>query len=120
MSDQLAAAGRKANVSSGPSERGPARWSLAVASILFSAAAFEMLVLYSIVHWEIMFRGSLDGKGPPDAVFTVLGHLWWLRAAFAGLAFVWAIWSLRGYPKWAAIAALVVSMAALSAMAIVM
>ena len=72
-----------------------------------------MFVLYGIVHWQIMFWTGPGAERPPAAVFTVLGHLWWLRVVFAALAVIWAIWSFRGSPKWAATVALIVSLVAL-------
>ena len=29
-----------------------------ISSLLFSAAAFEMFLLYGIVHWQVMFRAN--------------------------------------------------------------
>jgi hypothetical protein len=88
-------------------------WSLVLASLCFSAAAFEMLVLYGIVHWQIMFRTDPNAPRPPQAVYIVLDHLWGLRAVFALLALAWAIWSFRSCPKWASLVALAVSFAIL-------
>jgi hypothetical protein len=85
---------------------------------VFSAATFEMLVLYGIVHWGIMFRYTPDAPAPPRAVFTVLGHLSILRLVFSTLALVWAIWSFREAPRWAARAALGLAVAALFSNAI--
>jgi hypothetical protein len=95
------------------------RWSEVVASLVLSAATFEMLVLYGIVHWDIMFRWSSETPKPPDAVFTVLNHLGALRLVFAVLAFVWAIWSFHGAPRWAAWLALGFAVVALCANAII-
>ena len=94
--------------------------SSACASLLFSVATYEMFVLYGIVHWQIMFRKTPDASRPPEAVFVVLGHLGWLRIIFAILAFVWAIWSLRSSPRWAAIIALALSLGALMTIGLVM
>jgi hypothetical protein len=82
------------------------RLSEVVASFIFSVATFEMLVVYGIVHWNIMFRYTPDMSEPPEAVFTVLGHLSMLRLVFSVLALVWAVWSFRGAPRWAAWTAL--------------
>ena len=79
-----------------------------------------MLVLYGIVHWEIMLRKTPDAPRPPDAVFTVLGHLGWLRIIFALLAFIWAVWSFRTCPKWASLIALAVSLGALITIGMIM
>jgi hypothetical protein len=84
----------------------PNRLSEVIASFVFSLATYEMLVLYGIVHWGIMFRDTPDAPKPPEAVFTVLGHLSMLRLVFSVLAVVWGIWSFRGAPRWAAWAAL--------------
>ena len=90
------------------------------ASLLFSAATFEMLVLYGIVHWQIMFRKTLEAPRPPEAVFLVLGHLAWLRIIFALLAFVWAVWSFRTCPRWVSLMALALSLGALMTIGVVM
>jgi hypothetical protein len=105
-----------------PAEAAPAckSWSFVLASLLFSAATYEMLVLYGIVHWQIMFRWDPTAPRPPEAVFVVLGHLARLRAAFAILAFVWAVWSFRACPRWASVIALIISLVALMTIAIVM
>lgn len=95
-------------------------WSCVCASLLFSVATLEMLVLYGIVHWQIMFRKTPDAPRPPEAVFVVLGHLGWLRTIFAVLAFLWAIWSLRTSPRWAAIIALALSLFALMTIGLAM
>ncbi|MDD4270068.1 MAG: hypothetical protein PHO07_16350 [Pirellulales bacterium] len=94
------------------------RLSEVVASLVFSAATFEMLVLYGIVHWGIMLQNTPDAPAPPRAVFTVLGHLSILRLVFSTLALVWAIWSFREAPRWAARAALGLAVAALFSNAI--
>jgi hypothetical protein len=88
-------------------------WSCVCASLLFSAATFEMLVLSGIVHWQIMFRMAVATPRPPEGVCLVLEHLGWLRIIFAVLAFVWSLWSFRSSPRWAAIIALVISLVAL-------
>ena len=95
-------------------------WSLVLASLLFSAATYEMLVLYGVVHWQIMFRVERDAPRPPEAVFAVLGHLGWLRIIFALLAFIWAVWSFRSCPRWASLVALMLSIAALMTIGIIM
>ena len=110
----------RGSASSGEARHGFRSWSLAIASLLFSAATFEMFVLYGIVHWQIMFRTNPDAQRPPDAVFTVLDHLALLRVVFAVLALVWAVWSFRACPKWAAIIALVVSLVAVATIGIIM
>jgi len=79
-----------------------------------------MLVLYGIVHWQIMFRKTPDAPRSPEAVMVVLGHLGWLRIIFAMLAFVWAILALRSSPRWAAIIALALSLFALMTIGIAM
>ncbi len=79
-----------------------------------------MLVLYGIVHWEIMFRKNPNAPQPPEAVFIVLGHLGYLRMIFALLALVWAVWSFRACPKWASLIALAVSLVALMTIGIIM
>ena len=79
------------------------RWSEVAASLAFSAATFEMFVLYGIVHWQIMFRWK--------------PHL--LRLIFAVLALVWAFWSFRGAPRWAAWIALGLALVALFTNAII-
>ena len=77
------------------------RLSEVIASLAFSVATFEMLVLYGIVHWDIMLRWRLETPElPKAAVFTVLDHLGLLRLVFATLALVWAVWSFRGAPRW--------------------
>jgi hypothetical protein len=96
------------------------RWSEVVASLVFSAATYEMLVLYSIVHWDIMFRWTSKVPQPPQAVFTVLGHLSMLRLVFAALALVWAVWSFQKAPRWATWVALGAAVVALFSNAIVM
>jgi hypothetical protein len=78
------------------------RWSEFVASLIFSVATFEMLRLYGIVHWQIMFRWKPETPPAPRAVFAVLGELGWLRLTFAVLALIWALWSFRAAPRWAA------------------
>ena len=110
----------RGNTASAGTRRGFKSWSLVFASLLFSAATYEMLVLYSIVHWEIMFRTNPNAPRPPEAVFVVLGHLAYLHMIFALLAFVWAVWSFRSCPKWASFIALAVSLAALMTIAIIM
>jgi len=79
-----------------------------------------MFVLYGIVHWQIMFRKTPDAPRPPEAVFTVLGHLGLLRITFAMLALTFAIWSLRVSPRWVAIIALAISLGALMTVGLVM
>ncbi len=101
-------------------QTGSGGWSTLIASLIFSAAAFEMLVLYGIVHWQIMFEPDPSAPDPPKAVFTVLAHLFRLRLGFAVLAVVWAFWSFDGCPRKAAIVALVVSLFALLSVGIVM
>ena len=120
MSDDVTTNDNGASDPSGRPRHRFSSWSLVIASLLFSAATFEMLVLYGIVHWQIMFRADLPAERPPYAVFTVLGHLFRLRVLFSVLALVWALWSFRACPKWAAITALVVSLVAMMTMAIVM
>lgn len=95
-------------------------WSALIASLVFSAATFEMLVLYGIVHWQIMFQPDLSSPRPPEAVFTVLAHLARLRLVFAVLAVIWAIWSFRGCPRGAALFALAVSLFAILSVGIMM
>ena len=85
-----------------------------MASIAFSLAAFEMMILYGIVHFEIM----LDKKAYPDpaslsAVFKVLDQLHLLRLIFPGLALVWALCAFRGRPRWPALVALCLALVAL-------
>ena len=99
------------------SPRGFRSWSLVIASLLFSMATYEMLRLYGVVHWRIMFRPNPGASPPPEAVFDVLGELFWLRAIFAVLAFVWAVWSFRACPRWASSIALAFSL--LSVMTII-
>ena len=94
------------------------RWSEVFASLVFSAATCEMHVLYGIVHWQIMFRLAFEAPNAPEAVFTVLGHISVLRLGFAVLALVWAVWSFRRAPRWAAWVALVTAIAALCSNAI--
>jgi glucan phosphoethanolaminetransferase (alkaline phosphatase superfamily) len=101
-------------------QKGFKSWSLVCASLLFSATTFEMLMLYGIVHWQVMFQTDPQSPRPPEAVFTVLVHLWYLRIIFALLALVWAIWSFRSCPKWASLIAVVVSLAALTTAGIIM
>ena len=88
--------------------------------MVLSAATFEMLVLYGIVHWDIMFRWRPEAPEPPKAVFTVLDHLGVLRLVFAVLAIVWAVWSFRRAPRWAAWVALGFAIVALCTNAIMM
>jgi len=95
-------------------------WSTLIASLVFSAATFEMLVLYGIVHWQVMFRSGERTERTPDAVFTVLEHLWWLRLVFAILAVVWGIWSFGRCARWATTIALSTSLLALMTTAIMM
>ena len=87
-------------------------WAALIASLVFSAASFEMLYLYGTVHWQIMIPATMSGGHSPDAVFTVLSHLWCLQVAFAVLAVICAIWSFRGCPKWASVIALICAAAA--------
>ncbi len=96
------------------------RWSEVVASLVFSAMTFEMLVLYGIVHWDIMFRWRPEAAQPPNAVFMVLGHLSSLRLVFAVLALVWAVWSFRRAPRLATWVAVGLALAALCTNVIVM
>jgi hypothetical protein len=96
------------------------RWSVVVPSLVFSAATFEMLFLYGIVHWDIMFRWRLETPEPPKAVFTVMSHLIFLRLAFAALALIWAVRSFCGAPRWAAWIALGFAILALFTNIIVM
>jgi hypothetical protein len=95
-------------------------WSEVLASLVLSAATFEMLVLHGIVHWDIMFRWRPEAPEQRDAVFTVLDHLSVLRLVFAVLALVWAIWSFRRAPRWAAWVAVGVSVIALGTNAVLM
>jgi len=67
-----------------------------------------------------MFPADPSAERPPDAVLTVLAHLGWLRVLFSVLALVWALWSFRACPKWAAITALVVSFVAMMTIGIIM
>ena len=96
------------------------RWSEVVASLAFSLATFEMLTLYGIVHWDIMFRWTVEAAEPRQAVLRVLGHLSMLRLIFAALALAWVIWSFRGAPRWAAWVALGLAIAAPATNTIVM
>jgi hypothetical protein len=103
-------------------------WSLVLASLLFSAATFEMGRLYSIIHWDIMWKLAMMKRIPaaenpdvsqlPEGIFAAFSHLAYLRAIFALLAFVWAIWSFRTCPRWASFIALVFSLGALMTMLI--
>lgn len=95
-------------------------WSEVLASLVLSAATFEMLVLHGIVHWDILFRWRPEAPEQREAVFTVLDHLGVLRLVFALLALVWAIWSFRRAPRWAAWVAIGVSIIALGTNAVVM
>lgn len=79
-----------------------------------------MLVLYGIVHWQIMFEPDPSAPNPPEAVFTVLAHLFQLRLGFAVLAVVWAFWSFSDCPRKAASVALVVSLFALLSVGVMM
>jgi hypothetical protein len=100
--------------------RQAATWSTVIASLLFSAVSFEMVNLYGIVHWKLMFPDSVKGQRPPEAVFEVLNHLGVLQAAFAGLGIVFAIWSFRTIHRQAAVIALIVAIAAASSLLMVM
>lgn len=88
-------------------------WSRILASLLFSLAAFEMLGLYGLVHWRIMFDREAYPEGVSDAVYEVLNHLYALRIVFAVLATVWAIWAYRGRPHWAAAVAFALAVGAM-------
>jgi hypothetical protein len=120
MNDTIAGMAGQGTKSDTGGRTGSGGWSTLIASLIFSAAAFEMLVLYGVVHWQIMFEPDPSAPDPPKAVFTVLAHLFRLRLGFAVLAVVWAFWSFRGCPKGAAIAVLVVSLLALFTVLIVM
>ena len=118
--DNPAKTAQSVNGLSDGSKRGPVAWSALAVSILFSAVALEMLNLYAIVHWQIMFAQWPGVERPPQAVFTVLGHLWCLRIVFAALGVIWAILSFRGCPRWASIFALTFSIVTLATTMIVM
>jgi len=85
-----------------PEKATPSAWSRILASLLFSLAAFEMLALYSLVHWRIMFDREAYPDGVSAAVCEVLSHLYALRIVFAVLAMVWAVWAYRARPHWEA------------------
>lgn len=104
-------------------------WTYAVPSIVCTIATFFMLSLYSQIHWNIMMKISINRimneEGPIDSelldnIYPVLSELGILRVAFAVLALIWAIWSFKGRPRWAAMAALGFSICAVLTIFIIM
>lgn len=88
-------------------------WPAALASVIFSAATFCMTGLYSNVHWYIMRdHGRLREPELLQQVYPLLNMLGWLRVFFALCAILWAVWSLKGRPRWLAILALPVAVSA--------
>lgn len=70
------------------------RWSIIIASLIFSFSAYTMLHLYSIVHWKIILNGGtpLEDK-TKECAFMLLGTLMWLRLIFVVLAVIYAVLS---------------------------
>ena len=104
-------------------------WTYAVPSIVCTIAAFFMLSLYSQIHWNIMMKISvnkmMNEERPIDSellnnIYPVLKELGILRVAFAVLAMIWAIWSFKGRPRWAAIVALGFAICAMMTVFIIM
>jgi sterol desaturase/sphingolipid hydroxylase (fatty acid hydroxylase superfamily) len=104
-------------------------WTYAVPSIVCTIAAFFMLSLYSQIHWNIMMKISaskiMKQERPIDSelldsIYLVLTELGILRVAFAVLALIWAIWSFKGRPRWAAMVALGFSICAVLTIFIIM
>ena len=82
------------------------RWSIIVASLIFSFSAYAMVSLYGIVHWRIMLNSGI----PRDAillehVYPLLTILACLRFTFAILAVIYAGLSYVQGPKLAAVIA---------------
>jgi hypothetical protein len=100
--------------------RRPIPWASIVASVVFSVATFEMLVLYGIVHWGIMFPLALESRTRPEAVFTVLSHLTWLRLLLSICAVIWAVWAVRASRRWLSWTALAFAILALMTNAVMM
>lgn len=103
---------RSTNIETAPSV---SSWTYAVPSLVCTIATFFMLSLYSQIHWNIMMKISINRLMKEerlidsellDNIYPVLTELGILRVAFAVLALIWAIWSFKGRPRWAAMVAL--------------
>ena len=104
-------------------------WTYAVPSIVCTISTFFMLSLYSQLHWNIMMKISINRimkeERPIDSelldnIYPVLTELGLLRVAFAVLALIWAIWSFKGRPRWAAMVALGFAICAMLTIFIIM
>ena len=67
------------------------KWSIIIASLVFSFSAYTMLYLYGIVHWKIMLNGGiLRDETLQEHVYSLLNLLLWLRLIFVALAVFYA------------------------------
>lgn len=81
-------------------------WPTILASFIFSLSTYAMLCLYGLVHGKIMLDGGMPRKPEIKEVYPLLTALGRLRIVFAILALIWAVWSLKGRPRWAGVVAL--------------
>jgi len=99
-------------------ENAPRRsWLPAGISLVFSAAAIEMMMLYGRVHEQLLLDAS---DAPQQAIVTILAHLGWLRVIFAVLAMLTTLQAFRTGPRWAAFIALTGTLAALMTLGIIL
>jgi len=74
---------------------------------------------------KISVNKMMNEERPIDSellnnIYPVLKELGILRVAFAVLAMIWAIWSFKGRPRWAAIVALGFAICAMMTVFIIM
>ena len=80
------------------------RWSIIIASLVFSFSAYMMLQLYGIVHWKIMLNNGIPRDDTIlEHVYPLLNVLARLRFMFVVLAVVYSGLSYVHGPKWAAV-----------------
>lgn len=83
----------------------------ALASLAFNLLALSLVRLYGRLHWGLLF-GTPTPALPDDArqeLTGILDDLGWNYRGLALLGLLFAVWSLRGHPRWAGVAALVVA-----------
>jgi hypothetical protein len=90
-------------------------WPAGIASLIFSASTVFFFALYSHVHWAVLARHYAELaqlRDLKDSLFVVLGRLEFYRL-FGVFAVAWALWALRGRPRWLGWIALPISVFAL-------
>lgn len=91
-------------------------WPAASASILLSATSIYLHYLYSYVHWRVVFGPErYDSQLTEDLKSSLLTVLYRLEVyrVLGVFAMIWALWALRGRPRWPAWTALAFSLIAL-------